>query len=45
VPLLDHFHPPLSERRPWESFHATWATAIADILNCGVLPSGYIALE
>ncbi len=45
MPLLDHFHPPLSERRPWESFHATWCTAIADHLNRDVLPSGYIALE
>ncbi len=45
MPLLDHFHPPLSERRPWESFHTTWASALADALNEGVLPPGYIALE
>lgn len=45
MPLLDHFHPPLSERRPWESFHSTWTTAIADLLNRDVLPAGYIALE
>jgi hypothetical protein len=45
MPLLDHFHPPLSERRPWESFHATWCGALADYLNGGVLPPGYIALE
>lgn len=45
MPLLDHFHPPLSERRPWESFHTTWATALADILNRDILPSGYVALE
>jgi hypothetical protein len=45
VPLLDHFHPPLSERRPWESFHTTWASALADALNQDVLPPGYIALE
>jgi hypothetical protein len=45
VPLLDHFHLPLSERRPWESFLTTWATAIADILNRDVLPPEYIALE
>jgi hypothetical protein len=45
MPLLDHFRPPLSERRPWESFHATWASALADSLNDGVLPQGYIALE
>jgi hypothetical protein len=45
VPLRDHFHPPLSERRPWESFHTTWASALADALNRDVLPAGYIALE
>jgi hypothetical protein len=45
MPLLDHFHPPLSQRRPWESFHATWSSALADHLNRDVLPSGYIALE
>jgi hypothetical protein len=45
VPLLDHFQPPLSERRPWESFHTTWASTLADILNRDVLPPGYIALE
>ncbi|MCC6418567.1 MAG: DUF4058 family protein [Gemmataceae bacterium] len=45
MPLRDHFHPPLSERRPWESFHATWASALADFLNQDVLPAGYIALE
>jgi len=31
--LLDHFHPPLSMVRHWESFHARWAAAIADVLN------------
>jgi hypothetical protein len=45
MPLRDHFHPPLSERRPWESFHTTWAATLADHLNQGALPSGYIALE
>jgi hypothetical protein len=45
MPLLDHFHPPLSERRPWESFHTTWASALADLLNRDILPAGYIALE
>jgi len=44
MPLLDHFRPPLSHRRPWESFHATWASALADVLN-RELPEGYIALE
>jgi hypothetical protein len=45
LPLLDHFHAPLSERRPWESFHTTWASALADLLNQEILPPGYIALE
>ena len=45
MPLLDHFHPPLSERRPWESFHATWCSTLADHLNQAVLPAGYLALE
>ncbi len=45
MPLFDRFHPPLSERRPWESFHTTWASTLADALNHDVLPPGYIALE
>ena len=44
MPLLDHFHPPLSRERHWESFHGTWAGAIADALN-RVLPRGYFAEE
>jgi Protein of unknown function (DUF4058) len=43
MPLLDHFHPPLSDRRHWESFHGTWATEIARHLNHGQLPAGYFA--
>lgn len=35
----------MSERRPWESFHTTWASALADALNDEVLPPGYVALE
>jgi hypothetical protein len=35
----------MSDRRPWESFHTTWASALADGLNRDVLPPGYIALE
>jgi hypothetical protein len=45
VPLLDHFHPPLSPRRHWESFHVNWAGAIADALNESLLPEGYFAEE
>jgi hypothetical protein len=33
MPLLDHFHPPLSERRHWQGFHSRWASSIADALN------------
>ena len=43
MPLLDHFHPPLSVERRWESFHARWAAAIADALNDGRLPARYFA--
>jgi hypothetical protein len=45
MPLLDHFHPPLSQQRHWESFHANWAGAIADALNETLLPEGYFAEE
>jgi hypothetical protein len=44
MPLLDHFHPPLSQTHPWRAFHGTWAAAIARLLNAGVLPSGYYAV-
>src|ERR671928_13219 len=43
VPLLDHFHPPLSSTRHWESFHAAWATEIMRTLNRHVLPPGCFA--
>lgn len=43
MPLLDHFHPPLSERRSWESFHSRWASAIAAWLEQGRLPPGHFA--
>ncbi|MDA0836477.1 MAG: DUF4058 family protein [Planctomycetota bacterium] len=43
MPLLDHFHPPLSERRHWESFHARWASSISDALNGDLLPAEYFA--
>ena len=41
--LLDHFQPPLSTRRHWESFHARWASAISDALNRDLLPKDYFA--
>ena len=43
MPLLDHFRPPLSATRHWESFHAGWATEIMRTLNREVLPEGYFA--
>ena len=43
MPLLDHFHPPLSRSRRWESFHTQWAGAIAERLNLVLLPAGYFA--
>lgn len=43
MPLLDHFHPPLSERRHWEGFHSRWAGALADALNRGELPENLFA--
>jgi hypothetical protein len=43
VPLLDHFHPPLSEERHWEGFHSKWANVLVDELNENLLPKGYFA--
>jgi hypothetical protein len=40
MPLLDHFHPPLSVRRHWESLHTTWTVCLADALS-SCLPEGY----
>lgn len=42
MPLLDHFHPPLLDRRHWEGHHTRWATNMADSLN-DRLPSEYFA--
>lgn len=43
MPLLDHFHPPLSTERHQEAFHASWADEIMATLNQGGLPPGYFA--
>jgi len=43
MPLRDHFHPPLSTIRHWESFHASWATEIMRTFNHDVLPEGCFA--
>ncbi len=42
MPLHDHFRPPLSNKRHWESFQATWVVTIARDLN-GRLPERFIA--
>jgi hypothetical protein len=42
MPLLDHFRPPLSQRRHWDSFHGAWAEAVAIQLN-QVLPDRFVA--
>jgi hypothetical protein len=44
MPLLDHFHPPLSMERPWEGIHSTWASTIATQLNQDQLPAEYFAM-
>jgi hypothetical protein len=44
MPLLDHFHPPVSDELPsWESFHSFWAVVIAERLN-QMLPRCYKAV-
>lgn len=43
MPLLDHFHPPVSERRSWEGFHGLWAAALVEKLNGEVLSEDYYA--
>jgi hypothetical protein len=42
MPLLDHFRPPLSDRRHWHAFHISWATYLSSHLNAH-LPDGYFA--
>src|SRR5262249_35430772 len=43
MPLLDHFRPPLSQQRHWDSFHGAWAEAIAGNLNQTLLPERFVA--
>ena len=45
MPLLDHFHPPVSNIYPFDSFHSNWATKIADNLNELWLPPEFMAAE
>ncbi|HEV3078177.1 MAG TPA: DUF4058 family protein [Gemmataceae bacterium] len=41
MPILDHFHPPLSIRRNWDSFHTTWTVCLGDALTA-LLPETYL---
>jgi hypothetical protein len=43
MPLLDHFHQPLSTRRHWQGFHSAWINAIVQQLNGGLLPHRFHA--
>jgi len=43
MPLLDHFHSPLSQERHWDGFHSKWANVLVDELNENLLPPGYFA--
>ncbi len=45
MPLLDHFRPPVYPRHRWDSFHAAWASRIADMLNDRWLPANFLAEE
>jgi len=38
MPLLDHFHPPLYPQHHWQSFHANWATRLADAIQTQLPP-------
>jgi hypothetical protein len=42
MPLRDHFHPPLSNRRPWEAVHGGWPMVIVQHL-VRALPDRYVA--
>lgn len=44
MPLLDHFHPPISRRLPWPSLFNGWACRIADVMN-EQLPKEYVAYQ
>jgi hypothetical protein len=43
MPILDHFNPPLSVQRVWNTFHHAWAATLARHLNRHVLPEDYFA--
>src|SRR5882724_9969158 len=43
MPLHDHFRPPLSQQRHWDSIHGAWAEAMAMNLNESLLPERFVA--
>lgn len=43
MPLLDHFHPPLSSWRTWEEFHGLWAATLVERLNGDILGDEHYA--
>lgn len=43
MPILDHFNPPLSTERVWNTFHHAWSATIARTLNRRLLPENYFA--
>jgi Protein of unknown function (DUF4058) len=43
MPILDHFSPPLSVARVWNTFHHAWSATIARLLNRRLLPENYFA--
>ncbi len=43
MPILDHFNPPLSHARVWNTFHHAWSATIARTLNRHLLPENYFA--
>lgn len=43
MPLLDHFHPPLSVSRVWSAFYTNWAVRICDSLNARLPTPRFLA--
>lgn len=41
MPLLDHFRPPVSTRKSWETVHNGWAFVISQRLNRAILTDRY----
>lgn len=42
MPLRDHFHPPVTRKHAWNSFHAMWpGTIVRQLFD--LLPAGYVA--